>query len=529
MSKYKEFIENNDLKIHSKQGMLVPYKLNPLQLMFDRDVIEAKKDRVIILKARQMGCSIFFLTAYLLDCLRQKSHVGIMAHKDIAARELIAKFRTLIINMEIIGYDVPLKKCNDHTIEFGNTGSVVNAVTANSPDLFRAKTLTHLHLSEFAFYNHPETMLSAAENAMAEGTKKVIETTANGFNYFKEFYDLQKVIRPQVWTPLFYAWYLMPEYQFRLAIEDETELNEEEISYTEAVKKETGFVLTFPQMMWRRNKIVSAFSTNPALFNQEYPYSERVAFLNSGGLIFGEIAVTYNENFRPLELFNAGIYILDGHPKLGHRYVLGADPSGGTGKDYSAIIGVDLETGEQVLQYNYNRLDPLLFAQLLTKLCKYFNDAYVVVESNSHGLSVLSYLKSNYNIGKIYKRSVETSNTRIDGIPVKYGWSTQDETLKLMIDTALDLLKSEIKIYSPTVITQLNQYSEDFGGKIIVGSKHQDLAIACMLACIGYKHYKKRIYEDEIKKTFDDIPKRKTFDFKTREAGSSFFDEDSEW
>jgi len=528
MSRYKEFIEDNNLLIHNKRGKLVPYKLNPLQLMFDRDIIEAKNKRAIVLKARQMGCSIFFLTVYLLDCLRSKCHVGIMAHKDIAARELINKFRTLITNMETIGYDIPLKKCNDHTVEFKDTNSIVTAVTANSPDLFRAKTLTHLHLSEFAFYNHPEQMLSAAENAMSEGTKKIIETTANGFNYFKEFYDLHKQTNPMLWKTLFYAWFLMPEYKLNITEDDITFLNDEEKTYTDSVFKETGYELQFNQMMWRRNKIISAFSTNPALFNQEFPYSDRVAFLNSGGLIFGNTSARYTKYWKTVELFGSGVYILDEHPKTYHRYVFGADPSGGTGKDDSAIVGLSLETGEQVLQYKYNRFDPLAFATLLAKLGKYFNDAYLVVESNSHGLSVLSYLKSNYNIGKLYKRSISVDASKVDGIPTKYGWSTQGETLKLMIDITLDLLKNDVIIYSPSVISQLNQYSEDFGGRIVVGSKHQDLAIACMLACIGYKHYKKKIFE-EARKIEDEIPKKKTFDYERREVMSNFFDENDKW
>jgi hypothetical protein len=522
MSGYKDFIESN-LKINDKKANIVPYILNPLQCMLDRDIIEERANKVIILKARQMGCSVFIMTIFLLDCLKQKSHVGIMAHKDVAAKELLNKMRALIRNMVANGFNIPLQKCNDHSIEFKQTGSTVNAVTANSPDLFRSTTLTHLHLSEAGYYTRPEEMIMASQNAMAEGTKIIMESTANGFNYFKEFYYFQKNETPPIWKTLFYGWFLMPEYELSIDNYSEVfELNDEEKQYVESVYNETGIELTLQKMLWRRNKIISTFSSNPVLFNQEFPYCERVAFINSGGMIFSKVFSYHNEKFGADEIGGRGCLRLKEHPKKNCNYVFGVDSSGGTGKDFSAIVGLCLETGEQVFQYQYNYLDPLEFAKYVGLICRHYNQAFVVVESNSHGLSVLAYLKSYYIIGKIYKRSVEVSLTRVDGIPVKYGWETQEKTLKLMIDTTKELTKETVKIYSNVIVSQLAQYSEDYGGRIIVSSKHQDVAMAFMLSCIGYQHYKNKVVENMEKVT---VIKEKTFDYEKREVNIDFFNE----
>ena len=70
-----------------------------------------------------------------------------------------------------------------------------------------------MHLSEFAFWPAPEGkepkkqlagILQAVPKTME--TEVVIESTANGFNEFKEFWD-DEVAGKNEWKPLFFPWH----------------------------------------------------------------------------------------------------------------------------------------------------------------------------------------------------------------------------------------------------------------------------------------------------------------------------------
>ena len=81
-------------------------------------------------------------------------------------------------------------------------------MTAGSGGVGRSYTFTNLHISELAFWpgNKKETMtglLQAVPNL--PDTMIIVESTANGFEYFKEIWD-KAVKGENDFVPLFVGW-----------------------------------------------------------------------------------------------------------------------------------------------------------------------------------------------------------------------------------------------------------------------------------------------------------------------------------
>lgn len=245
---YKKFIEAR-LHIIDKQGQEVPFVLNPVQAKF---VSEDLGDRVCILKARQQGFSSVILGMYTADFLFvENSRSVIVADIDDNASELLDRVKRYIrFYEEITGVKVPLKYNSKYELYNEAMDSRYTIGTANNAEFGRSKTITNLHLSEAAFYPNFDKLLAAAGTAAASG-RIIIETTANGFNSFKSFWE-SAVLGENGFKPLFYK--ASDFYTKEFLIEESKRLGR--------------------------------------LFAQEYPETPQEAFLSSGDLFFDNLALT---------------------------------------------------------------------------------------------------------------------------------------------------------------------------------------------------------------------------------------------
>ena len=170
---------------------------------------------------------------------------------------------------------------------------------------------------------------------------------------------------------------------------------------------------------------------------------------------------------------------LQGHPKPDYTYVLGGDPSGGTGNDDAAIIGLCIETLEQVYAFNDNTTNPVEYGYLMARTGKEYNEAYLVCEANNHGLSVHPILEREYTKTQIFKRSWRTST----GVTSKYGFMTTNNTKQLLVGAITDLLDYGLTLYDRETTDALLEFEEDDKGKI--GGEGDHLVIALGMAAIG--------------------------------------------
>lgn len=240
--KYKRFIEN-ELTIVDKKGQEVPFELNAIQKKF----VENSTGRDIILKARQQGFSSFTLAAFTADfILKENSLSVVVADNANNAQDLLSRVKWYIkAYEEKNGIKVPLKYNSKYELANAATGSRYIIGTAENTEFGRSKTITNLHLSEAAFFPHFQKLLASAGSAVVPDGKFIVETTANGFNEFRDWWN-------------------------------------------QSVNGETGFTAHFfkasdfysPEFLEGERKRLGR------LFSQEYPETAQEAFITSGNQYF---------------------------------------------------------------------------------------------------------------------------------------------------------------------------------------------------------------------------------------------------
>lgn len=247
---YKRFIEN-ELTIIDKHREEVVFKLNKIQRRFADEA--TGKD--VVLKARQMGFTAFITAAYDADfILKPNSQSVVVADSADNAISMLERVKWYLESYERKnGIKVPLKYNSKYELANAVIGSKFNIGTAQNVEFGRSRTIDNAHLSEAAFYPHFQKLLASLLQAVVPDGKVIIETTANGFNDFKTFWDAS-VLGDTGFTPHFYA---------------ASELYPQE--FLEQKRRELG----------------------ERLFQQEYPETPQEAFITSGNPYFDQGAMAY--------------------------------------------------------------------------------------------------------------------------------------------------------------------------------------------------------------------------------------------
>lgn len=259
---YQRFIGEN-LTIIDKQKQEVPFWVNAAQADFLNRM--ALYRQLIILKARKMGFSSVALAVATAKFLLGKNEKCVsMSFDQTAAEKQLARAKQFIKSYERInGIKLPLKynSKSELVIEVtdSQTGeSYINALrvgTAKSNSFGRGDDITFLHLTEVAFCDDVDALLAAVGEAILPGAHTILETTANGFNSFKTFWD-EAMLNMRDFACLFYP----PEWEYTA-------------EYLAAKQKKLG-----------------------KLYMQEYPADPETAFITSGDTYFQKDALYFYLN-----------------------------------------------------------------------------------------------------------------------------------------------------------------------------------------------------------------------------------------
>jgi hypothetical protein len=139
-----------------------------------------------------------------------------------------------------------------------------------------------------------------------------------------------------------------------------------------------------------------------------------------------------------------------------HRYVAAVDVSSGTANDYSAIQVVDVDSFEQVAEYQ-GMLDPDLLALEAARIGWIYNTALIAPEiTGGFGTSVVRKLEA-LKYRKVYTRRVE------DRLSKKFtdvlGWDTQHASRMYMLDKLEEVLRErDFELRSPRTLAELSSF-----------------------------------------------------------------------
>jgi hypothetical protein len=93
-------------------------------------------------------------------------------------------------------------------------------------------------------------------------------------------------------------------------------------------------------------------------------------------------------------------------PITGHEYIFGIDCSEGVGADNSCIEIIDVTKHEQVGEFYSNNITPYEFAQVVYELAIFYNNALLVIEEMSAGLSVINTLQNELYYDNFYYNNI---------------------------------------------------------------------------------------------------------------------------
>ena len=469
-------------KIVNKQGETVPMKLNRYQAELDSSLT----GRDIIPKARQLGVSSYFIARFVAKCLTQPNRrCVIVSHEEKATRRLLAKARFIIDNLDAgegIKLEVNTDQLTQAEIVFKDTGSWFYIGTAQASAFGRGDTITDLHCSEFAFWPNPGEFAPGLFSAVPQtpGGEIFIESSGNGFGDDFSKRSLDAAHGRSSWKLHFLPWHLNDEY----ATADNSKLVLDD-SLDEA-RLVRDFGLSAAQLRWRRDRIDDAGGILRT-FQTEFPITMDECFLKREGSVFQD--VTYEPGGEWIEKLAGkfgGFSHLPRHPLPGRHYVLGVDTSAGVGRDNSVIQVGCLETSEQVAVWWGGRTAPNRLAGEIEDLARKYNTAYVVVESNNHGLVVLDNLRKIYPISLIHKFRFADSRKRDEGLG-DLGFMTTRKSKPLAVGRCVALCQEGFIIRDPQTYMEMQSFVEHDSGKLAaVDGAHDDFVMALVMMGAGW-------------------------------------------
>lgn len=342
------YFVKNYVKIISLDDGLVPFLLYP----FQERMLESMRDNrfTIFLTPRQMGKTTVVAAFLLHQITFEKDFtIAILANKGDQAREIMGRIQ--LMYEEMPWWMQPgVKVWNKGSISLGNKSRAFTASTTSSS--VRGKSLNCVYLDEFAHVENDVDFYQSTYPVITSGTKTkvIITSTSNGMNlYYKLFSDA--VTSKNDYVPLKIKWQEHPK--------------RDQAWYEEQCRNMS------PRQVAQE-------------INCEFHGS-------SDTLISGDTLQSLVVN-DPIKIDNHfKIYEFADKKK---NYIVTADCSEGVGKDYSvcSVFDVTAQPYKHIAIYRDNMISPMLFAKVVFQIAMMFNEATLLVESNSIGTLVCNIL-----------------------------------------------------------------------------------------------------------------------------------------
>lgn len=491
------------LKIKTKSGTVVPFRLNDAQrklyAVAKKQQDDGKPVRLIILKARQLGFSTLTEGLIFHACATRKNvNALIVAHREDATAnlfrmsklfydELPAPVKPMLraSNAQELVFENPSKLRSEREARPG-LRSRIRCATAGGRGIGRSDTLQCVHLSEYAFWpdgaDGKASTLAGILQAVPSlpGTMVVIESTANGFEDFKERWDAA-VAGENDFEPVFFAWFENPDYS--MPVVPGTEWTPEERDLKAA------YQLTDEQLQWRRWCIANNCGGSLDMFRQEYPASPGEAFLHSGTGVFDNEQIVLRLERLPGPAgrgeftdgewteSETGAITLYELPEEGVPYVLGGDTAG-EGSDYFTAIVIDNVSGRIAAKLRQKYSEPEYVRQIYA-LGRFYNDALVAIETNFSTYPVMKLQEMEYP--NQYSREREDTYTR--QMRKSYGFRTDRQSRPRAIANLVEVFSSHPEWFTDRELLEEMLtfcYNEDHRPEALAG-KHDDLVMGAAI------------------------------------------------
>lgn len=511
-----------------KEKNLVPFFLNEVQDDFIRNVLnKAKEDyknkvindiSILILKGRQQGFTTV-ITAYQLACsITQRNFEGLTLADEASNTETIFQNKAKYVYNQLPNVIKPTEKFNNKRqmlFEKINSSWSVDTATKN---VGRSRTINFFHGSECAFWRDGiSAILAGLGEALTKSAIKIYETTANGFNDFREMW------KSGVHINVFYEWWRTSEYRadfaskqtkenFLYRVETREDWIYERLRWLKYVKN-----LEDEQLWWYYLKYKKMLDKE--LIKQEYPCTPDEAFLTSGNCVFdtdkivtrideapkplkvgyfeydyddtlpayGTINPVTNKPYTKNKISNIKwvndsngyikIYNLPNTPEL-TKYCIGGDTAG-EGSDYFTGHVLDAKSGLQVAVLKH-QMDSDLYSRQMYCLGMYYKQALIGIESNFDSFPIKELVRLGYP--NLYIREREDKYSGI--IEKSYGFRTTTVTRPVIISNLIKIVRENTRLINDvdTLKEMLMFVRNEKGRAEAQEGEHDDLVMGLAIA-----------------------------------------------
>lgn len=425
---YRAFIEDN-FTIIDKDKQEVPFKLNKAQIHF----IENLGERNVILKARKMGFSSVLLAIACVKFITGENErcISMSFDKEASIKQLERAKHFIKSYERHTGKKIPLKYASKNELvweghrEDGTTfTNALRIGTAKSTGFGRGDDITFLHLTEVSMADHLDQLLAGVGEAVVRNTIVSLETTANGYNEFKTFWD-EASAGARGYNALFYS----PEWEY-------------DKEFIDRKRAELG-----------------------RLFDQEFPMTPELAFIASGNLYFDREALTdYLKTTKETKTVNGWRRYREFGP--GEFVVVFADTAAGGG-DFCAAHFLSKDKLDIPLVYHKKVIATEMTPLIHEKLEEIFDitgvKPVIAYERNNGGFFEMDRLSTLNRHQKyvIYREKVNQGTKYSDSQGPKLGWTTSSATRPVMLQMIKEAIDNRLlRIYDRPTINEMFSFIE---------------------------------------------------------------------
>lgn len=449
------FIDNYCYIVTLDHG-IQPFKLYDCQ----KEKLETihNNRKVIVMEGRQQG-KTSVAAAYILwyTLFQDSKTVAILANKASTAREIMSRYQLMFEHLPS-WMQQGVKTWNKGDIELEN-GSVVFTAATTAAGI-RGKSVNLLYIDEAAIIPNTiaDQFFTAVYPVISAGqtTKILITSTPLGYNHFWKFWN-DAVNKVNDFVPMFIPYNRIPGRDEAWALEQRRQLGE--LKYNQEVLcKFLGSSLTLID-----SSTIEYMSTCPTVYSKD-------------GLDLYEYPIKAER---------------DDEEKLvrkPHSYVIVADTAKGVGGDYSAFVIIDITEVPYKLvgKYRDNKIAPMLYPTIIHKVARDFNDAYVLIETNSSE-QVAHILHNELEYGNLVFVNRSTKSGQVvsggfGGGKTQLGVNTDKRVKRIGCFTFKSLLEEKkLLVFDADVISEISTFIQVRDSYQADEGYHDDLVMPLVL------------------------------------------------
>ena len=491
----EEIIDNPEKLIElcftvvDKEKKVVPFFLNEVQHEFINILNKAIEDyeqglitsiSLLVLKGRQQGFTTLITAYQLAATITRHNFEGLTLADKSSNTEAIFQNKAKFMYNRLPEMIKPTEKYNSkRQLLFDKLNSSWSVDTATK-EVGRSRTINFFHGSECAFWKDGISKIQASlGETFTQNAIKIYETTANGFNDYREMWKSGQHIN------CFFEWWKTREYRLNF------ETKNMRTKFLNDIDRKKG-IWIYDRLRWLRDEKVLDENQlywyykkyqgyiDKEVIKQEYPCTPDEAFIASGKCYFNTETVIkridqleHQENNGILDVgyFKYDLVVKNNKKKIinirwisdkggfikiykkpnkGVPYVLGGDTAGDGSDNFTGVV-IDNTNGKTVAVLKHEK-DETFYTRQMYCLGIYYNTALIGIETN-FSTYPNKVLEEEYEYPNLYVREKEDDYT--GKLEKRYGFRTDRNTRPLILAELQRIINEE-----PESITDIEIFKE---------------------------------------------------------------------